>query len=451
MKFELTREFLNELREAIDSSDKSLIIGLVGGLHSADIAEILDDIPSDEAKVMLQFIDAEKASDAIAELDEDDRKDILEEYTAIEIADKFIGNLESDDAADLLQELSEEKKDAVISHIQDLEQAGDIVDLLNYEEGTAGAIMGKEYVSIDSRLSVKDAILELRKQADEVEQIYTIYVENENKILLGRISLKRLLVANTNDKISNLYSQDIHNVRVTEDQEEVVHIMRKYDLVALPVVDDLGRLMGRITIDDALDVLSEEAEKDYQMASGLSEDIESGDSVWASTRGRIPWLILGLLGGIFGARVIGIYENDLHLFPEMAFFIPLVAAMAGNVGVQSSAIVVKGLANNTLGLGRLSQQLMKEFSVALINAAVCSILLLIYNISFDTSLNLSYTVSLALLAVIVFAALFGTFVPMILDKYKIDPALATGPFITTVNDITGLIIYFAIGRIMYGM
>ena len=248
-----------------------------------------------------------------------------------------------------------------------------------------------------------------------------------------------------------MYSQDIHNVRVTEGQEEVVHIMRKYDLVALPVVDDLGRLMGRITIDDALDVLSEEAEKDYQMASGLSEDIESGDSVWASTRGRIPWLILGLLGGIFGARVIGIYENDLHLFPEMAFFIPLVAAMAGNVGVQSSAIVVKGLANNTLGLGRLSQQLMKEFSVALINAAVCSILLLIYNISFDTSLNLSYTVSLALLAVIVFAALFGTFVPMILDKYKIDPALATGPFITTVNDITGLIIYFAIGRIMYGM
>ena len=227
--------------------------------------------------------------------------------------------------------------------------------------------------------------------------------------------------------------------------------MKKYDLVALPVVDGLGRLQGRITIDDAVDVLSEEAEKDYQMASGLSEDVESTDSVWTSTRGRLPWLVLGLIGGIFGARVIGVYEGDLHLYPEMALFIPLVAAMAGNVGVQSSAIVVKGLANNSLGLGGLAQQLFKEFSVALINASVCSVLLLIYNVSFQTSLNLSFTVSLALFAVIVFAALFGTFVPMILNKYKIDPALATGPFITTVNDISGLIIYFAIGRMLYGM
>lgn len=450
MKFELTRDFISDLKEAVLASEELRVIELVGELHYADIAEILDDLSPNEAKLLIQYIDAEKASDAISELDEDIRKGILEEYSATEIADNFIENLDSDDAADILQELSQEKKEEVIANIDDLEQAGDIVDLLNYEEGTAGAIMGKEYVSIDSRLSVKDAIVELRKQADEVEQIYTIYVEDENNILLGRLSLKKLLVANTKAKISNLYVHDIQSVKVSDNQEEVAHLMKKYDLVALPVVDDLGRLQGRITIDDAVDVLTEEAEKDYQMASGLSEDVESTDNVWTSTRGRLPWLVLGLVGGIFGARVIGIYESDLSLYPEMAMFIPLVAAMAGNVGVQSSAIVVKGLANNTLGLGGIWQQLLKELSVALINAMVCSILLLVYNISFQTSLNLSYTVSLALFAVIVFAALFGTFVPMILNKYKIDPALATGPFITTVNDISGLIIYFAIGRMLYG-
>tara|TARA_B100000508_G_C11457942_1_gene277693 strand:+ start:705 stop:2060 length:1356 start_codon:yes stop_codon:yes gene_type:complete len=451
MQFELTREFITELKEAIDSSDEIRILDLIGELHPADIAEILNDLPSQQAKRLLQYVDAEKASEAVADLDEEDQRQILEEYSPTEIAETFIENLDSDDAVDLLQELPEEKKEEVIGLLDDLQQAGDIVDLLNYEEGTAGAIMAKELVSIDSNLSVKDALVELRKQADEVEQIYTVYVIDNNQRLLGRLSLKKLLVSKTNAKIENLYVHGIKSVKATDNQEEVAHIMKKYDLVALPVVDDLGRLVGRITIDDAVDVLSEEAEKDYQMASGLSEDIESTDSVWMITRARLPWLILGLLGGILGARVIAIYESELHVYPEMAFFIPLVAAMAGNVGVQSSAIVVKGLANNTLGLGGLGQQLFKEFTVALINAAVCSVMLFIYNTVYSSSNELSYTVSLALLAVIVFAALFGTLVPMVLDKYKVDPALATGPFITTVNDITGLLIYFAIGRMMYGM
>jgi magnesium transporter len=260
-----------------------------------------------------------------------------------------------------------------------------------------------------------------------------------------------MLVAPTNAKIQDVYVSDIHWVKAGDSTEEVANIMEKYDLVALPVVDNLHRLIGRITIDDVVDVIKEEADRDYQMASGISDNVESTDSVWVLTRARLPWLILGLIGGIFGARVIGLYESDIQLYPEMAFFIPLVAAMGGNVGVQSSAIIVQGLANNTMGLSGIFPRLLKEFSVALLNAIACAIIVLVYNLIFGDSLNLAYTVSLALLAVIVIAALFGTLIPLTLDKYKIDPALATGPFITTVNDILGLFIYFMIGRLMYGI
>lgn len=451
MHFEITREFVSELREAVTSGEESRVLALINDLHAADIAEIIDDLDAPEGKSLLQFIDSVKASEVLSNLDEEERKKLLVEYSSTEIAETFIENLDSDDAADIIQDLSDEKREEVISKIEDIERAGDIVDLLNYDEGTAGSIMGKELVSVNANLTVRECVLELRRQADEIQSIYTIYVVDSDNRLLGRLSLKKLLVANTRSKIENIFDRDLKMVKATEDQEEVARLMEKYDLVAMPVIDDIGRLLGRVTIDDALDVIKEEAEKDYQLASGISEDIESTDSIWVLTRGRLPWLVLGLLGGLLGARVIGVYENDLHLYPEMAFFIPLVAAMAGNVGVQSSAIVVKGLANNSMGFGGIWQKLSKEFLVGVLNASVCSALALAYNFSFGNSMMLSYTVSIALFTVIIFAALFGTFVPLVLDKYNVDPALATGPFITTVNDITGLFIYFAIGRLLYGL
>ncbi len=450
MQFELTREYLSEIQEAAAANDENRLIGLFNELHAVDVAEILNELSTEECKIILQYIEPDRASDTVTHLDEDNRKDLLEAYSATEIAENFVENLETDDAADLIQELSEERKEEVISHLDDIDQASQIVDLLNYEEGTAGAIMGKEMVRVFDHMSVTDSILELRKQAEDIENVYTVYVTDEKNRLKGRLALKKMMVAPTNAKISDVYVSDIHWVKASDSTEEVASIMEKYDLVALPVVDNLHRLIGRITIDDVVDVIREEADKDYQMASGISEDVESTDSVWLLTRARLPWLVLGLIGGIFGARVIGIYEGDIQLYPEMAFFIPLVAAMGGNVGVQSSAIVVQGLANNSMGLGGIVPKLLKEFSVALINGLACAILVLIYNVIFGDSLNLSYTVSLALLAVIVIAALFGTIIPLTLDRYKIDPALATGPFITTVNDIVGLFIYFMIGRLMYG-
>ena len=450
MQFELTKELLSKTKEIIASGDEKLILELINDLHPADISEIIFELEIDEARVILHHLTAKGASEVISHLDDDVRLDILNSYTPLEIAEKFIEYLESDDAADILQDLDDKKKEEVISYLEDLEQAGQIVDLLSYDDGSAGSLMGKELVKVYDNITVTEAVRQLRKQAGELDNIYSIYVVDKMERLLGILSLKKLLVADQRSLLSSIIKTDILSVKVSAKDVDVASMMQKYDLVAVPVIDELGRLVGRITIDDVVDVIRDEAEKDYQLASGLSENVESSDSIWLITRARIPWLILGLIGGIFGARVIGVFEYDIQLYPEMAFFIPLVAAMGGNVGVQSSAIVVQGLANNSIGMDGILPKLLKEFSVALINALVCAAIVLVYNLIFSDSLALSYTVSLALMAVIIFAALFGTFIPLALQKYEIDPALATGPFITTVNDILGLFIYFSIGRLMYG-
>jgi magnesium transporter len=311
--------------------------------------------------------------------------------------------------------------------------------------------MAKELIRVEKDWTIPQCIKEMRKQAEDIDDVYTIYVVDNRERLIGTLSLKKLLLAPARSLIIDLYDEDVRSVKAYEDAESVANIMEKYDLVVLPVIDELDRLIGRITIDDIVDVIKEEAEKDYQMASGISESVDSGDSVMILTRARLPWLLVGLLGGIFGALVINQYEDQLQIYPEMALFIPLIAAMGGNVGVQSSAIIVQGLANNSLGFDGLFKRLGKEFLVAILNALVCSVLILIYTVIVKDNYNLAATVSLALMLVIVFAGLFGTFVPLMLDKYKIDPALATGPFITTMNDIVGLFIYFGIGHLMYNI
>ena len=329
------------------------------------------------------------------------------------------------------------------------EAYADIVDLLHYEEGTAGALMAKELIKVNLNWTVSTAVKEMRKQAESIDHVYTVYVVNEEDQLIGRLPIKRLLLTPLKTKIADIYDPKIKSVGVEEDQEEIASMMEKYDLVALPVVDELDRLLGRITIDDVVDVIREEAEKDYALASGISGDVDTSDNVFRLTRARLPWLLIGLLGGILGARVIELYEGDLQLYPEMAFFIPLIAAMGGNAGVQSSAIIVQGLANKSMGVSGILPKLAKEFLVGLLNGVVCAGLIFLYNVFLGDSMNLSYTVSVALFSVILIATLFGTFVPLILDKYNIDPALATGPFITTVNDVLGLFIYFLIGHLLY--
>ena len=447
--FELTREYLDQLKDAIEADNSVQTHKMIGDLHPADIAEIYDELNIDEAKYVHLLLDAEKSADVLMELEEDVRVRFLEALPGNVIAQKFIEKLDSDDAADVLNELSEEKKEEVLHNIEDTEQAGDIVDLMSYDEDSAGGLMAKELIKVNINWDLVTCMREMRKQASEIDEIYYVYVVDDDDILKGTVSLKRMLMTRPNAKIKNINNEKVISVPTDMPSAEVALVMEKYDLVALPVVDILGRLLGRITIDDVVDVIKEEAEKDYQMISGITEDVEPSDNVFLLTRARIPWLLIGLAGGILGAQVIGRFEGQLSTYPQMAMFIPLIAAMGGNVGVQSSSIVVQGLANKTLGLDSIWRKLGKEVSVAFFNASIFSILIFGYNYFFTEGYELTIMVSLSLFTVMMFASVFGAFIPMILNRFKVDPAVATGPFITTMNDVLGIIIYMAIGRVIF--
>ena len=446
MKFELTKDFIGEINERIEKKDRKSIIAMITDCHPADIAEIIDELEFENACFLFELLEDNIAADVLVELEDNLREELLKIHSPKEIAEEFVDNMDSDDAADIISELPENKKQEVLSHLEDQDLASDIVDLLNYNEDTAGGLMAKELIKVNSNWSVMRCVKEMRRQAEDVELVYTIYVVNDNNVLLGTLSLKRLLLTDSKAIISNIMKEDIIKVSATMKQEDVANTMNKYDLIVLPVVNDLNQLMGRITADDVMDIMKETADKDYQMASGISEDVESRDTVWEITRARLPWLLIGMIGGLFGAKVIGIFDIEKNY--QMAFFIPLITAMGGNVGVQSAAIVVQSLAGGTNTLGNISQRLIKELGVALVNGIICSSIILLAAYLLGYSLLLSITVSIALLSVIIFAALFGTFIPLILDKYKIDPALATGPFITTINDVLGLFIYFLIGQLI---
>jgi len=448
MAIELSKELVDQLSDAIGKGNDDFITGVTNELHGADIAEIINELKVNEGKYIFKLLENEKAADTLLEIDDDVREHLLESLTTKEIAE-HIEEMDSDDAADVVGELSEEKQREVISKIEDKEHVGDIEHLLNYDEDTAGALMAREFIKANVNWPVDRCIIEMRRQAQEVETVYTVYVVDDNDILKGLLSLKALLVATPKQHISELYNTNIKFVNANEKKEEVAKIMERYDLVVVPVIDDNGKLLGRITIDDVVDVIKEEAERDYQLASGLSEKVESSDTVWRMSRVRLPWLLIALLGGILISQVISGYEAEIQIYPEMAIFIPLIAAMGGNVGIQSSAIVVQELAGDNIEMQSMFKKLVKEFFVGLINGLVCSSLILGYNIVVSDSINLSLTVSIALLTVIVFAAVFGTFVPLVLNKYKIDPALATGPFITTTNDLLGILIYFIVGHALY--
>jgi magnesium transporter len=449
MKLELTREYISELRAIIESKDEKGALAMMSDLHPADIAEIYEELTIDEAKFLYMILDPEVASDVLVELEEDDRERFLRALPAEDIASQFIHNMDSDDAADVMADLDESVKQEVLKHLKDIEQAGDIVDLLSYDENTAGGLMAKELIKVNENWSLTTCLREMRKQAEDVDDLFYIYVINDDNILKGIVSLKAMLMASSSTLVRDIFDEEIRFVRTDTPSDEVAQIMEKYDLVVLPVVDSIGRLMGRITIDDIVDVIRDEAEKDYQMASGISSDVETTDSPLRLSKARLPWLIIGLIGGILVAALISQFEGDIKLNPEMAFFIPLIAAMAGNVGIQSSAIIVQGLASNSLGLESTFRKLIKEFLVALMNGLILSLLLLVYNLIFSEGLALTYTVSISLFVVIIFAAIFGTLIPLLLHKMKLDPALATGPFITTTNDIMGLFIYFLMGRVLY--
>ncbi|MBR5644029.1 MAG: magnesium transporter [Salinivirgaceae bacterium] len=450
MRFELNKEFVEELQLAIQERSDESIKSMVSELHPADVAEILGELEPDDAHYLFNLLPSELTADAIIELEEDDREELLEDLSGQEIAHAVIEHMDSDDAADIISELPEEKQDEVLSNISDIVQAGDIVDLLKYDPDTAGGLMATELISVNENMTVRNCVEEIRKQAPDVGEFFYVYVTDDQGVLKGVLPLKNLLLANDNQKIKNIV-EDIISVKTDDDCEDVANIMRKYDMVSMPVVDSIGRLKGRITIDDVVDVIKDEADEDYQIMSGITGDVDSSDSVFKLTKARIPWLLIGMGGGILSSIVVKGFDSDIALHPVMASFIPMIGAMGGNVAIQSSSIIVQGLANNTLGLDSAGKKIFKEMLGALLNGAIVATLAFLYNIFFASDFALSLTVSLSLITVVLFAAIVGTALPLAFDRMKIDPAVATGPFITTINDIMGMAIYFLIGCLCYSM
>ena len=449
MEFKISKGFVKDLKKFIKSKNKSELDALLNDLHHADIAEILEQLSFKSAIYLFKVLDSEKTAEILLELDEDLRERILSRLSPKEIAEE-LDELDTNDAADIIAELSEIMKDQVISELQDVEHAKDIVDLLRYPEDTAGGIMHKELVKVNENWNVLTCIKEMRIQAENISRVHSIYVVDDEDRLKGRLSLKDLLTTSSRTPINDVYIRKLNYVNIDTEDVEVARIMQKYDLEAIPVVDELGRLVGRITIDDIVDVIKEEADEDYQLAAGISQDVEADDSILEHTKARLPWLVLALLGGFISVKVLGLFEGAMIEHGKLFFFTPLIAAMAGNVGVQSSAIIVQGLANNTLS-GSLFNRLIKEVSLSLLNGLILATILFVgSHFLLDVEIIIGVIVTVALISVIIIASLIGTFIPLLLDKFGIDPALATGPFITTSNDICGILIYFSIAKMILG-
>ena len=448
MQFQLTPDYLEKVVQLIANKDRIALRQLLKDIHFADIAELLEELNSEEATCLIKSLESEITSEALMELDEDDREKILNRLSPVEIA-KEIEEMDTDDAADVVAELEDHIQKKVIEKIEDEEHASDIVELLTYEEDTAGALMAKELVKVKETWTVAGCVREMRRQAENVTRVHSIYVTDIDDKLKGRLSLKDLLTASTKTHISDVYISKVDYVSVNTKDEEVAKIMQKYDLEAIPVVDQKGVLVGRITIDDIIDFIKEEAEKDYQLAAGISQDVEADDNIYQLTRARLPWLVLGLLGGLGSVYILQGFDEALSNYPILFFFTPLIAAMAGNVGVQSSAIIVQGLANGVVK-GSMFNRLVKEVGLALINGSILGILVVIFGALVDQKFIVSFTIALSMLSVIIIASLIGTFVPIILDRKGIDPAIATGPFITTSNDIFGIFLFFYIAKLILG-
>ncbi|MBZ9628280.1 magnesium transporter [Psychroflexus sp. CAK57W] len=446
MPFELTKELIEKIESLIEEKNDQELESHLEEYHHADIAEILDELSLDDATYIIKLLGSDQTSEVLMEMDDDDREKILRNLNAKEIAEE-IEEMDTDDAADIVSELSEDIKSQVISNIKDKTHAENIVELLKYDEDSAGGLMAKELIKVNENWSVTGCMTEMRNQAENVTRVHSIYVVDNKGKLKGRLSLKDLITAPSKAEIGDVYIRNVDYVDVHTPGDEVARVMQKYDLEAIPVVDEFGRLVGRITVDDIIDFIKEEAEKDYQMAAGISEDVEADSTIWQLTRARLPWLILGLFGGLGAVYVMQGFDSALEKYQILFFFTPLIAAMAGNVGVQSSAIIVQGLANDSVR-DSLVKRLLKEVTLSIINGTALGLLVIGFGAITSMAFLVSITIAISILSVIIMAALIGTFVPIILNNRGIDPAIATGPFITTSNDILGILAYFYIAKLI---
>ena len=450
MQFEVSQEYLEWVREAIREDEAAAVQESMAEANAPDILTVLYELNTAESKYVIKLLDEERAADVIVDIEEDQQPQFLRNFTAQEIA-RFIDYLDSDDGADILNRLPIQTREEVIDKMDNAEKARHVKDLIRYEEDHAGGLMAKELIKVNIDWTVQQCIEEIRRQAENVDKIFSVYVVDAQNHLIGKVSLKRMILARDQTKVSDIYDEEVVSVETYMEEEEVADIMRRYDLEAVPVVDIMHRLVGRITIDDVVDVITEMAEQERQMMSGISEDVEErSGSVWLLSRARLPWLVIGMVGGLLGAQFIGIFEQDIALVPAMAFFIPLITATGGNVGIQSSSLVVQSLANTSVFSDSLGKRLVKVLLVALVNGLALGALVFAFNLLFGENLTLAAVVAIALFSVVLLASLMGTITPLILDRLGVNPALASGPFITTANDLLGLAVYFSVAHALYG-
>ena len=445
----MTQEFINHIKELIEKKDSVMLQDTVSRLHPADIAEICLELTTEQARFLYRQLDNETAADALIEMDEDLRNELLEELPSEAIAKRFVNYMDTDDAVEIIRDMDEEKQEEVLSNLQDIELAGDIVDLLQYDEDTAGGLMSTEMVVVNGNWSMPECLKEMRQQAEELDDIYYIYVVDDDERLCGLFPLKKMITSPSVSKVKHVMDTQIISVDVDTPIDEVTMLIEKYNLVAIPVVDKINRLVGQITVDDIMDEVREQTEHDQQLTAGLAQDVETGDSVFLQTKARLPWLIIGMLGGIGSSLLLNCFTTTLGSHPEMALFIPLLAGMGGNVGTQSSAIAVQGLANNSLNSNHMFRHILKEMVVAIINATILSLMVYVYNFFIYGALDIvTLAVPLSLFVVVLFASGFGTLIPMVLERIDINPAVATGPFIQIINDLSGMTFYMIISMLL---
>jgi len=450
MPFALSVEYKQRFQQALETRDSKFIVQSLETVNPADISALLDEFEGDECKYVFDLLSKEIGARILEDLEGDVREDFLKNFSAKELA-SYVELMDSDDGTDILYEMSVSDRNEVIRQISDEQKASNLMELLEYDEDVAGGLMAKELIKANMNWSILQCIEELRKQAENVEKIYSVYVVDDKGKLVGKVAIKKLILAKSTAKVADIFDEELIFVETSTSEEEVVDIMQKYDLEAVPVVNARGKLVGRITIDDVVDVIKEIADEERQLMTGVSSDVEEDDTVWKISRARLPWLIIGMAGGLLGAQFVGFFKDEIIIVPALAFFIPLITASGGNVGIQSSAIVVQSLANPSVFVDSMWKRLLKVFLVAIVNGAILSLMVFGVVILFMREEPLAATVSIALFSVVLLASFMGTITPLMLNRFGVTPALASGPFITTTNDLLGLAVYFSIAHLLYNL
>lgn len=448
MPFELSVEFKERFQLALDEQDSEFILSSLESINPADISALLDEFNAEESKYVFDLLPGAIGAEILEDLEQDVRENFIKQFNAEELA-SYIELMDSDDGTDILYEMSVHDRNEVIRKIDDEEKASNLMELLEYDEDVAGGLMAKELIQANLNWDILQCIEEIRKQAESVEKIYSVYVVDDKGKLLGKVGVKKLILAKSSAKVADVFDEDLISVETSTPEDEIVDIIQKYDLEAVPVVNARGNLVGRITIDDVVDVMLETAEEERQLMTGVSSDVEEDDTVWKISKARLPWLIIGMAGGLVGAQFMGLFKEEIIIVPALAFFIPLITASGGNVGIQSSAIVVQSLANPNVFADSMVKRLMKVFMVAIVNGAILSLMVFGAVILFMREEPLAATVSIALFSVVLLASFMGTVTPLLLNRFGVNPALASGPFITTTNDLLGLAVYFSTAHLLY--